>query len=446
MSSSSSSARYAPLGQRTDRELDEAFESDEDDDDANYQDALTESTPLTRAHRTNDDDTHNDAEPTSAIPGAYDFERDRAYDHPPPGSPPRPSARALPNDYGNSNGLLPSTPARPAPPRASFLRRAAGALLPSHYVRIPNSDAGSSTRPVVGTGTDNDGVFANVTAKPQRARTVAVEAADGSGNVYMVPEDSNQKEVPPSYAAAQADSAPPYYETTVHAGPTSSGVPCDANGDMLIDDLPVGAAWLFASNLFISFFFQFVGFVFTYLLHTSHAAKYGSRAGLGLTLIQYGFYSRTGGDGDDFQDGTGGGVGVGRAVGAGSGSGSGSGTPSTPGVAQMPDDAYMPSLSITSKDWLAFLFMTLGWFLLLSSCIGFLRVKRWERSLRAAEAQAPRPASPGLVARDLAVRRNIAAVFGIGLVEEEMTPAEADEQERAEDERLTRDLRAAGLL
>jgi len=36
-----------------------------------------------------------------------------------------------------------------------------------------------------------------------------------------------------------------------------------------------------------SFFFPFVGFILTYLLHTSHAAKYGSRAGLGLTLIQY---------------------------------------------------------------------------------------------------------------------------------------------------------------
>lgn len=31
----------------------------------------------------------------------------------------------------------------------------------------------------------------------------------------------------------------------------------------------------------------------TYLLHTTHAAKYGSRAGLGITLIQYGFVSRT---------------------------------------------------------------------------------------------------------------------------------------------------------
>lgn len=31
----------------------------------------------------------------------------------------------------------------------------------------------------------------------------------------------------------------------------------------------------------------------TYLLHTTHAAKNGSRAGLGITLIQYGLYLRT---------------------------------------------------------------------------------------------------------------------------------------------------------
>ena len=38
--------------------------------------------------------------------------------------------------------------------------------------------------------------------------------------------------------------------------------------------------------------FQFVGFLLTYLLHTTHAARLGSRAGLGFTLIQYGFSLR----------------------------------------------------------------------------------------------------------------------------------------------------------
>ena len=40
--------------------------------------------------------------------------------------------------------------------------------------------------------------------------------------------------------------------------------------------------------------FQLVGFLLTYLLHTTHAAKNGSRAGLGITLVQYGFYMRSG--------------------------------------------------------------------------------------------------------------------------------------------------------
>jgi hypothetical protein len=62
---------------------------------------------------------------------------------------------------------------------------------------------------------------------------------------------------------------------------------------MIIDDLPSGSILAFAFNLVISYFFQFVGFLLTYLLHTSHAGKFGSRAGLGLTLIQYGLYSRS---------------------------------------------------------------------------------------------------------------------------------------------------------
>ncbi len=42
----------------------------------------------------------------------------------------------------------------------------------------------------------------------------------------------------------------------------------------------------------VSVSFQFIGFLLTYVLHTSHAAKHGSRAGLGITLIQYGLYLR----------------------------------------------------------------------------------------------------------------------------------------------------------
>ncbi|KAG6861362.1 hypothetical protein C0995_001095 [Termitomyces sp. Mi166 len=402
-----STARYAPLAS-ADNELNAAFDDDEHEHE--------QCAPLVR-------------QPTSSIPGAYDFERE--YDFPPPGSPPAPSARALPNDYGNSNGFLPtSAPARPAPPRPSFFRRAVGALLPSHYIRVPTSDP--SSRTIVGAGTENDGVFANVVAKPQRAQPQVAE----DGSVFMVPEESSQKDVPPSYADAQADAVPAYWETTVHAPST------DPDGPMIIDDLPTGSPWLFLTNLFISFFFQFIGFLFTYLLHTSHAAKYGSRAGLGLTLIQFGFYSRTMSSSDTNSSDL---------------STAPVPTPlptsTVPGAGPAPVADDTIPLSISSRDWLAFLFMTLGWFLFLSSLIAYIRVKRWERSIRAPPAPAP-PPSPEAIERDREIRRNLASVFGIAFDDDErhegargrpMDQRTREEME-AQDVRLARDLRAAGLL
>ena len=41
-------------------------------------------------------------------------------------------------------------------------------------------------------------------------------------------------------------------------------------GEMIINDLPVGSVLIFAFNLFTSFFFQFLGFVITYFLSTTH--------------------------------------------------------------------------------------------------------------------------------------------------------------------------------
>ena len=60
----------------------------------------------------------------------------------------------------------------------------------------------------------------------------------------------------------------------------------------MIDALPTGSLFSFLWNMLVSISFQFVGFLLTYLLHTTHAAKLGSRAGLGITLIQYGFAMR----------------------------------------------------------------------------------------------------------------------------------------------------------
>lgn len=116
-----------------------------------------------------------------------------------------------------------------------------------------------------GSSANNDGVFANIVAKP-----------DANGKTT--------EDRPPTYAEAAADAAPPYWETTIMAPGISD--------ELFIEGLPVGSPINFAWNFMVSSAFQFVGFFLTYLLHTSHAAKNGSRAGLGFTLLQCGWYLR----------------------------------------------------------------------------------------------------------------------------------------------------------
>jgi hypothetical protein len=189
-----------------------------------------------------------------------------------------------------------------------------------------------------------------------------------------------------SYQVAQLDSAPPYFDVSVHA--------LDPTADMIIDDLPTGSLVLFAANTFISFFFQFVGFLMTYIMHTSHAAKYGSRAGLGLTLLQFGWYSKQNaqetinnyesgigftGDGSDaarFANGTWGEGGMWMH-------GSSNGTVSWPQEEAPVVTPEMAASYAATRAWIAFLLMAMGWVILVSSIYGFWRVKRWERSVRA---------------------------------------------------------------
>lgn len=411
---------YAPLptqqsSRDADRELNDAFESDGDDEDyserpsSNHQHADTISYVADLPKRTLGNTT---------VPGTYDFERNYDYDRPPPGSPPQLLAAALPNDIGNSNGELPTSPLGTTLPRPSFLRRAVGAILPTHYVRVPTHEPPTGVR---GGGIQNDGVFSNVVVKP--ASSVPTQAEDGT--IYMVPEET-QSTAPPSYAAAQADAVPPYWDTIVHA---PSGMDTDAG--MIVGDLPSGSILAFISNLFVSFFFQFIGFLLTYLLHTTHAAKFGSRAGLGLTMIQYGFYSRSAAD-NILPTPDGKGVDVLML----------SASPSS--SAPMPQDNTVV-LSMSSREWLSFLLMTLGWFLLLSSLVGFWRVKNWESAIRASNTHEPQ--SPEDIARDIAARRNIEQAFNIAPLEEsEHTSLGSPFIVASQQEPAEANLRAAHLL
>lgn len=198
-------SRYTQLPQQTaDEEMYAAFDNGEDDaGDEGH--GAPDSRPLLGQHQRQTSDTHpldssstdnlhNPSNNSNTRPsptrhgssrsmaGTYDFEFDYAM-LPPPGSPPRPSQLALPNAYGNSNGLLPTNAPVAAPHPPSFFRRAMGAILPTHYAHDRR-----------GGGLGNDGVFGNVVAKPGGPGAVrGIENADGP---YFVPEET-QKDAPP---------------------------------------------------------------------------------------------------------------------------------------------------------------------------------------------------------------------------------------------------------
>ncbi|KAL2829021.1 hypothetical protein BDW59DRAFT_41054 [Aspergillus cavernicola] len=199
------------------------------------------------------------------------------------------------------------------------------------------------------TPSSNDGVFANLAAKPERGEKT--------------------EDLPPSYEEAAADATPPYWETTIVAPGISSD-------EVYVDGLPVGSIFSFVWNAMISMSFQLVGFLLTYLLHTTHAAKNGSRAGLGLTLVQYGFYMKGGSD-------------------SGGSDGGGSDdyvTPPDPNSHNFDPNNVAESASsgadggggggvstITTSEWISYVLMIVGWFVLIRAISDFLRARRHEQ-------------------------------------------------------------------
>lgn len=181
-----------------------------------------------------------------------------------------------------------------------------------------------------------------------------------------------------TYEQAAADATPPYWETTILAPGGSN------SDDVFIDGLPVGSLFSFIWNGMISMSFQLVGFLLTYLLHTTHAARNGSKAGLGITLVQYGFNMKR-----DFNQP--------------------SENPTTPGsdaFVPPPDDPnshdFDPNAAMSASsgfivdgtaagnsaaavggmratDWLAYALMIVGWFILIRSISEYLKARRHEQ-------------------------------------------------------------------
>ncbi|KAI5237840.1 hypothetical protein E4T43_07848 [Aureobasidium subglaciale] len=213
---------------------------------------------------------------------------------------------------------------------------------------LPGGSRSNSSRAIGGGTSANDGVFANISAKPTRGEEL--------------------EEKPPTYEQAAADSAPPYWETSILAPGAFN------SDDIFVDGLVVGSLFSFVWNALISMSFQLIGFLLTYLLHTTHAAKHGSRAGLGITLIQYGFTFRS--------------VPSDPVTGVPANDPSGA-IPSDPN-----DHDFDPSKGVGSvagpgetnglgaQDWISYGLMIVGWFILIRSVSQFIRARRQEMIIR----------------------------------------------------------------
>lgn len=296
--------------------------------------------------------------------------------------------------------------------------------------------ANANRRRVMGSGINQDGVFANLNAKPERRRRRGENGEDRGED-----DDLADDVLPPAYEVAAADAAPPYWETTIIGGPggfhplapggagwTPGGPHVGALEDLIIEGLPLGNFFGLAWNLLVSMSFQFIGFLLTYLLHTTHAARCGSRAGLGITLVQYGFYLRTRaaqmmdgtlpedmmGPGADpplppdqsnriswFSDSAGmqqatsneqttstlltRGIHfvIRQAAETSATTTNSNGTLADALAADGNNTINLPSAESmsASTEWLAFILMGLGWFILLTSLFSYWRVHRWGTQL-----------------------------------------------------------------
>ena len=155
-----------------------------------------------------------------------------------------------------------------------------------------------------------------------------------------------------------------------------------SSDDVFIDGLAVGSLFSFIWNGMISMSFQLVGFLLTYLLHTTHAAKNGSKAGLGLTLIQYGFSLKSTGFGGDQQspDPTLPGQNPGGIMAPPGDPNNHDFDPNAPIDGGNLDGGAGPGVGgMKTTDWFAYALMIVGWFLLIRSIGEYLKARRHEQ-------------------------------------------------------------------
>ncbi|KAJ3342852.1 hypothetical protein HDU93_000982 [Gonapodya sp. JEL0774] len=181
----------------------------------------------------------------------------------------------------------------------------------------------TSTTPAAPVDHHVDGVFANLMAVP------------------------GPEEKLPSYFEAVGRPPTSHLSTTVvrpasYANPFLDRYQVSDEGEFLVEGVPVGTWPVFAVNVVASVVFDFVGFMVTFFLATSHAAREGSRAGLGITLVRYGLIV----------------LHRARRQLAGGVPGSGSDDP-------LGDDDGVDAGDPVGNEWMSYLLMVVGWMVLL---------------------------------------------------------------------------------
>lgn len=235
--------QYAPIpssqadAEDADRQIEEAFDISEEDNDH-------DNTPLLARHaevegRTPITSRTPNTRPTTSS-GLYNFE----YDYPPPaGSPP--ADLAVANTWGNTNGIIVTNP-------VNYNQNHRGNWISRTWTRVTGGRQGvDPDLGRIGGGTNNDGVFSNLSSRPtsrvNRPTSVPLDGPAADDSIFHAPELARD-DAPPSYTAAQADTAPPYWENTIVA---------TTPDDFLIDSIPAGTimAFIWVRKLVYSTFF-----------------------------------------------------------------------------------------------------------------------------------------------------------------------------------------------
>ena len=171
----------------------------------------------------------------------------------------------------------------------------------------------------------------------------------------------------------------------------------------------------------------------TSVLASTHAARFGSRAGLGATLIQTGYYMTQ--QDNQVQEGT---VWP-TPAGASDASNAASEAQATSAPGVMSDGMSSAEFNAVTQ-WLSFFLMAVGWLVLLSSILGFWRVKRFERSIQQSNARSAQSNTAATPPPRLppAAGRSLFSIFAIPEEEEDsnspvlLMPEDPEERRRME--------------